>query len=80
MFLVLMDLLNIFCYEISQLCHATLTKSSKGQTMCSRHSQTCVVDDVHVLDAGRDGVMLAADTLASYGSLARYKDVQRIKP
>lgn len=25
------------------------------------------------------GVMLAADTLASYGSLARYKDVRRIK-
>lgn len=26
-----------------------------------------------------DGVMLAADTLASYGSLARYKNVQRIR-
>jgi 20S proteasome subunit beta 7 len=26
-----------------------------------------------------DGVMLAADTLASYGSLARYKDVRRLK-
>ena len=25
------------------------------------------------------GVMLAADTLASYGSLARYKDVRRIQ-
>ena len=25
------------------------------------------------------GVMLAADTLASYGSLARYKDIKRIK-
>ena len=27
----------------------------------------------------KDGVMLAADTLASYGSMARYKDVRRIK-
>jgi 20S proteasome subunit beta 7 len=27
----------------------------------------------------QDGVMLAADTLASYGSLARYKDVRRIQ-
>jgi 20S proteasome subunit beta 7 len=27
----------------------------------------------------RDGVMIAADTLASYGSLARYKDVRRIR-
>ena len=27
----------------------------------------------------RDGVMLGADTLASYGSLARYKDVRRIQ-
>ncbi|CAB1103648.1 unnamed protein product [Ectocarpus sp. CCAP 1310/34] len=28
----------------------------------------------------KDGVMLAADTLASYGSLARYKNVERLKP
>mmetsp|Transcript_20814 Transcript_20814/g.30838 ORF Transcript_20814/g.30838 Transcript_20814/m.30838 type:complete len:258 (-) Transcript_20814:54-827(-) len=27
----------------------------------------------------KDGVMLAADTLASYGSLARYKNVERVK-
>lgn len=27
----------------------------------------------------KDGVMLASDTLASYGSLARYKDVRRLK-
>lgn len=26
-----------------------------------------------------DGVMLAADTLASYGSMARYKDVRRLE-
>ncbi|KAM6499349.1 proteasome endopeptidase complex beta subunit [Amanita muscaria] len=28
----------------------------------------------------KDGVMLAADNLASYGSLARFKDVQRLHP
>ncbi|CAG8463361.1 20654_t:CDS:2 [Dentiscutata erythropus] len=28
----------------------------------------------------QDGVMLAADNLASYGSLARYKDVERLYP
>lgn len=27
----------------------------------------------------KDGVMMAADTLASYGSLARFKDVQRLR-
>jgi 20S proteasome subunit beta 7 len=27
----------------------------------------------------KDGVMLASDTLASYGSLARYKDVRRLR-
>jgi len=27
-----------------------------------------------------DGVMLAADTLASYGSLARFRDIQRLTP
>jgi 20S proteasome subunit beta 7 len=27
----------------------------------------------------KGGVMIAADTLASYGSLARFKDVQRLK-
>ena len=25
-----------------------------------------------------DGVMIAADTLASYGSMARYKDIRRV--
>ncbi|KAJ2999549.1 hypothetical protein NUW54_g6920 [Trametes sanguinea] len=28
----------------------------------------------------KDGVMLAADNLASYGSLARFKDIQRLHP
>lgn len=28
----------------------------------------------------KDGIMMAADTLASYGSLARFKDVQRLRP
>ncbi|KAJ3508081.1 hypothetical protein NLJ89_g5950 [Agrocybe chaxingu] len=28
----------------------------------------------------KDGIMMAADTLASYGSLARFKDVQRLFP
>ncbi|KAG8902557.1 Proteasome subunit beta type-7 [Tulasnella sp. 403] len=28
----------------------------------------------------KDGVILAADTLASYGSLARFKDIQRLHP
>ncbi|RKO96487.1 hypothetical protein CXG81DRAFT_29749 [Caulochytrium protostelioides] len=28
----------------------------------------------------KDGIMMAADTLASYGSLARFRDVQRIVP
>jgi 20S proteasome subunit beta 7 len=27
----------------------------------------------------KDGIMMAADTLASYGSLARFKDVQRLR-
>jgi len=28
----------------------------------------------------KDGIMMAADTLASYGSLARFKDIQRLHP
>ena len=28
----------------------------------------------------KDGIMMSADTLASYGSLARFKDIQRLKP
>lgn len=39
----------------------------------------CVMAPI-VFVTGRDGVMLAADTLASYGSLARYKNVERLKP
>ncbi|GLB40676.1 putative proteasome endopeptidase complex, beta subunit [Lyophyllum shimeji] len=28
----------------------------------------------------KDGIMMAADNLASYGSLARFKDIQRLQP
>ena len=46
----------------------------------TKHTTSPIVTGTTVLGIRYDeGVMLAADTLASYGSLARYKDVRRIQ-
>lgn len=46
----------------------------------TKHTQQPIVTGTSVLGLKYNGgVMLAADTLASYGSLARYKDVRRIQ-
>ncbi|KIM30467.1 hypothetical protein M408DRAFT_328051 [Serendipita vermifera MAFF 305830] len=46
-----------------------------------KHTQQPIVTGSSVIGLKyKDGVMLAADNLASYGSLARYKDVQRLHP
>jgi 20S proteasome subunit beta 7 len=44
------------------------------------HSQQPIVTGTSVLGLKySEGTMLAADTLASYGSLARYRDVRRLQ-
>jgi 20S proteasome subunit beta 7 len=44
-----------------------------------KHTQSPIVTGSTVIGIKyKDGVMLAADTLASYGSMARYKDMRRI--
>ncbi|KAF9269098.1 proteasome endopeptidase complex beta subunit [Marasmius fiardii PR-910] len=46
-----------------------------------QHTQQPIVTGTSVLAIKyKDGVMMAADNLASYGSLARFKDVQRLHP
>ncbi|KZP02862.1 proteasome endopeptidase complex, beta subunit [Athelia psychrophila] len=46
-----------------------------------QHTQQPIVTGTSVLAIKfKDGVMMAADNLASYGSLARFKDVQRLYP
>ena len=46
----------------------------------TKHTTSPIVTGTTVLGIKyNEGVMLAADTLASYGSLARYKDVRRIQ-
>lgn len=45
-----------------------------------KHTQQPIVTGTSILAIRfKDGVMMAADTLASYGSLARFMDVRRIK-
>jgi len=52
----------------------------KTQTPLTR-TQDPIVTGTSILGIKyKDGVMLAGDTLASYGSLARFADVQRIVP
>jgi len=51
-----------------------------GVVAPTKHTQQPIVTGTTVIGLKyNEGVMLAADTLASYGSLARYKDVRRIK-
>lgn len=46
-----------------------------------QHTQQPIVTGTSVLGIKyKDGIMMAADNLASYGSLARFKDVQRLHP
>jgi len=46
-----------------------------------QHTQQPIVTGTSVLAFKyKDGIMMAADNLASYGSLARFKDIQRLHP
>jgi len=46
-----------------------------------QHTQQPIVTGTSVLAVTyKDGIMMAADNLASYGSLARFKDIQRLHP
>ncbi|KAJ7074513.1 proteasome endopeptidase complex beta subunit [Mycena amicta] len=46
-----------------------------------QHTQQPIVTGTSVLAIKyKDGVMMAADNLASYGSLARFRDIQRLHP
>jgi len=46
-----------------------------------QHTQQPIVTGTSVLAIRyKDGIMMAADNLASYGSLARFKDIQRLHP
>ncbi|KAL7410514.1 nucleophile aminohydrolase [Mrakia frigida] len=58
-----------------------LEGGSHGATQAVEHTQSPIVTGTSVLALKfKDGIMMSADTLASYGSLARFKDVQRLKP
>jgi 20S proteasome subunit beta 7 len=51
------------------------------QYALSKRTQSPMVTGTSILGLKyQDGVMIAADTLASYGSLAKYRDVERIRP
>lgn len=51
------------------------------QTHPTTHTQSPIVTGTSVLAVKfRSGVVIAADNLASYGSLARFTDVHRLKP
>ncbi|GAW08129.1 proteasome endopeptidase complex beta subunit [Lentinula edodes] len=46
-----------------------------------QHTQQPIVTGTSVLAIKyKDGIMMSADNLASYGSLARFKDIQRLHP
>ncbi|CAO1636630.1 unnamed protein product [Jaminaea pallidilutea] len=55
------------------------SSSSSSSHMPTSHTQQPIVTGTSVLGLRyKDGVMLATDTLASYGSMARFMDVRRL--
>ncbi|KII84727.1 hypothetical protein PLICRDRAFT_126612 [Plicaturopsis crispa FD-325 SS-3] len=65
-------------YPIAQRLHAGPKDAFSAGV---QHTQQPIVTGTSVLAIKyKDGIMLAADNLASYGSLARFKDVQRLHP
>jgi len=76
--IIYLNLISI-CSTGTSLEHNMQFQSNK---MMSPHTQTLspIVTGTTVIGIKYNGgVMLAADTLASYGSLARYKDVRRLQ-
>ncbi|BEI89165.1 uncharacterized protein CcaverHIS019_0205270 [Cutaneotrichosporon cavernicola] len=58
-----------------------VSNSSMPTTAPVGHTQQPLVTGTSVIGLKyKDGVMLAADNLASYGSLARFRDIQRLHP
>jgi len=67
--------------EQNPFLHFELKKEPQTEAKPSRRTLEPYVTGTSVLGIRyKDGVMLSADTLASYGSLARYRSIQRIKP
>ncbi|KAF9458084.1 proteasome endopeptidase complex beta subunit [Collybia nuda] len=65
-------------YPIAQ---RPLNSPNDAFTVGIQHTQQPIVTGTSVLAIKyKDGIMMAADNLASYGSLARFKDVQRLHP
>ncbi|KAJ3054833.1 Proteasome subunit beta type-7 [Rhizophlyctis rosea] len=59
--------------------HNAYDVGSRAASGPAQRTQQPMVTGTSVLGITfKDGIMLAADTLASYGSLARFRDVQRI--
>ena len=58
---------------------ATRTSAKSGLEAATERTRQPIVTGTSVLGLKyRDGVMLAADTLCSYGSMAKYKDARRL--
>ena len=57
----------------------TTTPSTIADNGTRGHTQSPIVTGTSVLGLKfQDGVMLAADNLASYGSMARFQDIERL--
>ncbi|CAG8766106.1 14032_t:CDS:2, partial [Acaulospora morrowiae] len=61
--------------------HQALPPHVKPKNEAITRTQQPIVTGTSVIALKyKDGVMLAADNLASYGSLARFRDIERIHP
>ena len=70
----------VIMYSIFGPKELTHTNHVLDQLEPTTHSSQPIVTGSTVIGIKySDGVMMASDTLASYGSLARYKDMRRLK-
>lgn len=68
-------------YGTFPLPHRPSNNTKDAFVSAVQHTQQPIVTGTSVLALKyKDGIMMAADTLASYGSLARFKDIQRLHP
>ena len=77
---------SLFLAMLGPLCTAGSSASASGAApiyapgMPLQHTKQPIVTGTSVLAVKyKDGVMMACDTLGSYGTLAKYKDLRRIK-
>jgi len=78
---MLIHISDMFCVQHLHFNQKQDKSSISKQELPSKRTTSPIVTGASILGIKyKDGVMLAGDTLASYGTLARFADVKRVVP